>query len=379
VLDRLDKDHDGGWLIDIGRVSDPATRPSKWSDEKEDERRAMLAKVRSLVTLADSRLANTESRVAWLLARYPGCRESDTTLAIHYWERYQADVLEEWDRKSLDVLYSLDSFETISRIRRHIQNDLWLWIGTASTRKRRGASQTEIQDYIAAQKAGDSEIRVYVDESRGGGNSNYRAVAGVAVADTRQWHKHLAALSLWREKQGWVEPLHFCDIKDNRHLDRHLSLLSEVNKRRAGLIFLGYSARTRRVSGDDMVELFVHACTGVLEKLAEQNCLSEPRGFVLVKEAEEGWDAQYMIALRDELAAQLRDLYPGVVYLKEVETRPKGREVLLEVADTIVGGLQRLANYSGTTIKDQLAAAVLHTTGFDNPGDAGMVFKQFVK
>lgn len=379
MLDRLTEDRNESWLFDVGRVSDPATRPPKWSEEKEDERRSILARVKSLATLADSRLANTESRVAWLLARYPGCRESDTTLAIHYWERFQADILEEWDREGLDVLYSLDSFETISRIRRHIQNDLWLWIGTASTRRRRGASQTEIQDYIAAQKAGDAEIRVYVDESRGGGNSNYRAVAGVAIADTRQWRKHLAALRLWREKQGWIEPLHFCDIKDNTHLDRHLSILSEVNRRRAGLIFLGYSARTRRVSGDDMVELFVHACTGVLDSLAEQECLSEPRGVVLVKEAEEGWDAQYLSALKDELGAQLRDLYPGVVYLKEVSTRPKGQEVLLEVADTIVGGLQRLANYSGTTIKDRLAAAVLQTTGFDNAGDSGMVFRQFIR
>lgn len=332
------------------------------------ERRALLAAV------AESRLGRMEQRVAYILQQYPETRDSDTALGIRYWRRFQPNVLEEWDRLDLDVLYDLDRIETISRIRRHIQNDLRLFTSSAHTRERRDEMQMELYQYLAAQRHTESEIRFYLDETCGDGKSNYIGVAGVCVINWRQYEKHWASLTEWREQQGWPETIHFADTGTALQ-PRAMALLSEMHKRRAGLLFLGYALPARGNTHQTMLSLFVQLVGDALLHLDALGCIAEPRALFVVKEASVGFDTIHLQSLKTHLAEKIASDFPERVFLRDVEPLPKGREVLLECADVIAGGMQRRALYGGNNPKDVLAESVFNVTGFEDPRENGTVFK----
>ena len=76
---------------------------------------------------------------------------------------------------------------------------------------------------------------------------------------------------------------------------------------------------------------------------------------------------------------QLSDLvaleFPGKIIVHPIESVIKGREVFLECADLIAGGMQRRALIKGRNPKDKLAEAVCNVTGFEDSTDEGAVFK----
>jgi hypothetical protein len=69
--------------------------------------------------------------------------------------------------------------------------------------------------------------------------------------------------------------------------------------------------------------------------------------------------------------------FPNQFAVQPVETAVKGREVLLECADLIAGGMQRRALQKGHNPKDYLAQAVLNLTGFEGPPDDRAIFKVY--
>jgi len=60
----------------------------------------------------------SEEKVAWLLNKYPKLRDSDKLLCFHYWtivDKYKGELNE-------SIIISLTPAETITRVRRLIQN-----------------------------------------------------------------------------------------------------------------------------------------------------------------------------------------------------------------------------------------------------------------
>ena len=95
--------------------------------ENEEKRRTLLAE------LAESHLGTVENKVGDILQKFPETRDSDTALAIRYWRRFEANVLEQFPETDLDVLYGLQAIDTVTRSRRHIQNGLGLYQGSPRT------------------------------------------------------------------------------------------------------------------------------------------------------------------------------------------------------------------------------------------------------
>ena len=357
-------------------IHDPISDLQPWtvrsepdlSPEQAERRQKMLAEI------ANSRLATREQRIAHILHRFPETRDSDTALCIRYWKMYQADVLERWQPLELEVLFALDRIETIGRVRRMIQNELRLFRGLEDTRRAREAMQAEFHEYLAAHRDSLPEIRFYLDETGNEGGKAYTGIAGVCIINWKQFEKHHAALEQWRSKQGWLETIRFSDTGADK-VERAVSLLQQLQSRRSGVLFLGYSLASRGRTDRDQFSLFIQLVVDSLKYLRDCRCLTEYRSVRVIKEAQVGFDTVFLNKMTKQLGEVVALEFPGEITVLPVEAVPKGRTVLLECADLIAGGMQRRALYNGRNPKDLLAEAVVNVTGFEDGADPGALFK----
>lgn len=331
---------------------------------------------RLLATIANSSLAKTEEKVAYILQRFPETRDSDTALCIRYWKMFQANVLEHWSPLELEVLLELDRIETIGRVRRIIQNELGLFQGIEDNKRARNARQREFHEYLAAHRGSLPEIRFYLDETGNEGDKTYTGIAGLCIINWQQFEKHHAALEQWRSKQGWPETVHFADLGVEK-VGRAVALLNQAQRRRSGMLFLGYSLTSRGRTNEDIFSLFVQLIIDSLKHLQSLSCLTENRCIRIIKEAEPGFDNIYLRKMTTLLSDMVAMEFPGQLAVLPVEAVTKGRTVMLECADLIAGGMQRRSLHKGSKPKDKLAEAVINVTGFEDITDTGAVFKYY--
>ena len=359
-------------------IDPPAPEVQPWTTRAEPELDQELAERRAelLANIAHSQLSTYEQRVARILQRYPETRDSDIALCLRYWRTFQADVIEQWKPLELEVLFELDRMDTLGRTRRFVQNDLRLFRGMEDTRKAREAMQRELHEYLAAHRDTLPEIRFYLDETGNEGDKNYTGVAGVCVINWKQYEKHHAAIKQWREKQGWTETIHFAETGADK-VDRAVSLLQQLGQRRSGVLFLGYSIASRGRTQEAMFSLFIQLVVDSLKHLHELGCLSENRSVRVIKEADPGFDSIYLDTMTTRLSEAVALEFPGLLAVSPVEAVTKGRNVILECADLIAGGMQRRALGKGRNPKDKLAEAVINVTGLEDASDSGALFKYF--
>lgn len=349
-----------------------------WSAPREPDLAPESAEHRQkiLADIANSYLAGTEQRVAHILQRFPETRDSDTALCIRYWKMFQADVLERWRPLELEVLLELHRIETIGRVRRLIQNELRLFRGVEDTRRAREAMQAEFHEYLTAHRDSLPEVRFYLDETGNEGDKAFTGIAGVCIINWKQFEKHHAALEQWRSKQGWLETIRFSDTGADK-LDRAVSLLQQLQSRRSGILFLGYSLASRGRTHRDLFSLFIQLVVDSLKYLRECRCLTSNRSVRIIKEADRGFDALFLNKMTKQLDEAVALEFPGELTVLPVEALTKGRSVLLECADLIAGGMQRRALGKGRNPKDRLAEAVMNVTGFEDGADPGTVFRYY--
>jgi len=343
-------------------------------DEARGRERQIL--LESLGSLANSELGSVEQRVAYILQRYPETRDDRRLLVLRYWYRYNAEILASWEPaqgRELDILLALDNFTTIDRMARLIQNTLKLYSGNERYKKFRTERQLQFSRYLAQQTTGVPEIRLYLDETGTDRQSGYVAVAGICVVDARQYEKFYAALRIWRENLRRPAALHASEIVEDTQ--DHLALVRQIDGLKGGLLFVGHAIETRIASNEMLVTLFMQLALDTLRHLDSNGCLTEPKGLVVVKEAEEAFDKIYRSTLVEQLEGALATEFTNRVFLKDVFPLPKGREVMLELADHIAFGLHRGRSPRSRHPKDLVADAVLNMSGLDDPRERGVVFK----
>ena len=362
-----------GLLFDI---HDPIPELQPWSVRQEPDLPPEQAERRQkmLADIAHSYLATREQRIAYILERFPETRDSDTALCIRYWKMFQAEVLERWQPLELEVLFELDRIETIGRMRRMVQNELRLFRGIEDTRRAREAMQAELHEYIRAHRDSLPEVRFYLDETGNEGDKTYTGVAGVCIINWKQFEKHHAALEQWRSRQGWPETIHFSETGADK-VDRAVSLLQQLQSRRAGVLFLGYSLISRGRTHEDLFSLFIQLVVDSLKYLHKCNCLADNRSVRVIKEADPGFDLLFLHKMTKQLSEVVALEFPGQLTVLPVEAVTKGRTVLLECADLIAGGMQRRALGKGRNPKDRLAEAIVNVTGFEEGSEPGTIFK----
>lgn len=337
-----------------------------------EERRARIS-----AAVANSRLGKREYKIAYLLHYFPETRDSDTTLCIYYWRTFQAHILERWQPFALETLYELERIETIGRLRRVIQNTLGLYRGTARTIKSRDAIQAELHQYLASRVGVAAEIRFYFDETGNESGKVYRGIAGICVMNWRHFEIHYNAIDQWRKQHLSLMPIHFSGLNSNDEKGI-LELLKQLQVRRGGILFVGHAVHSRGRTSEDYSYMIVQLVLDSLRRADELACLNEPRTLRVIKEAEPGFDDQYLAKLNIQLQRSVELEFPGRVVVLPIQPMVKGKDVMLECADLIAGGMQRRALYGGRNPKDQLAEAIICTAGFEDANDVGAVFRYHV-
>jgi hypothetical protein len=220
------------------------------------------------------------------------------------------------------------------------------------------------------------EVRFYFDETGNEGDKAFVGVAGICVLNWQQYEKHHAALSQWRREQGWAETIHFAETGTEK-IDRAVGLLAELQNRRAGLLFVGHSVQSRGRTHQDLVSLFIQLVIDSLHHLKRSGCLEQSRSIRIIKEADSGFDSIYLSKMHKQLSDLVAIEFPSQAVVQPIEAVIKGREVFLECADLIAGGMQRRALFKGRNPKDKLAEAVVNVTGFEDASDSGALFKSY--
>lgn len=339
------------------------------SNESDEKRQLLLA------AIARSEFGAADREVATILQQLPETRDNYITLCIRHWHRFHADVLEDWGVNDLGFLYKLRKWTTITRACWEIQNKLQLFRGLEETHQYRMLYQKDLQEYIEAHKNVVPEVRFYLDETGNEGDKAYVGIAGVCVINWRQYEIHEAALQQWREQQG-SEPIHFSEMGWDR-TPRAIALLDELQKRRGGLLFVGYALQARGSTREAIFTLFAQLVKDAMLYLRQHGSLGEPRVLRVIKEADPAFDNIYLERLTKHLTELVALECPNLLHVVPVEAVVKGRSVLLECADLIAGGMQRRALRKGSNPKDVLAEAVFNVTGFEDASEKGALFKMY--
>ncbi len=109
-------------------------------------------------------LRECEEKVIWLLAKYSHLRDCDKCLLFNYWAFVDGlDVLAGTTINTFslnrELVHKLTPAETITRIRRYIQNDLGLFLPTdPDVIKAREISELDVHDW--ANRIKEMEIEV---------------------------------------------------------------------------------------------------------------------------------------------------------------------------------------------------------------------------
>ncbi|KKM65630.1 hypothetical protein LCGC14_1489370 [marine sediment metagenome] len=92
-------------------------------------------------------LEDVEEKVCWLLAKYEKTRNSDMFLLMKFWNE-----AEQWNGMFIEpYIYRITSAETITRIRRYLQNTLHLWMPTdEEVIEARSIKELAIKDWAIA-------------------------------------------------------------------------------------------------------------------------------------------------------------------------------------------------------------------------------------
>lgn len=353
----------------FGQAVQPwGTTPGSPDESLQHERDRLLS------ALASSDLGTIEARVGRILQDYPETRDSDTALAIRYWSEFQANVVAGCQPLALEVLHDLQPIMTLVRCRQRIQNDFGLFVGTRLTRSRRDERQLEFYRYLAEKRLQDPELCFYLDETGSDSTGRFVGVGGICVLDTRSYEMRHAALRQWRESQGWPETLHFADLNTQTE-PRYLGLLQQLKKYRSGLLFVGYATVARGSKDTILSTLFVQLIGDALRVADAQGCLGVVRAVRVIKEAAAGFDTIHLASLEQNLSQHLLQLFPSRVYLRQIETVPKGRCVMLEAADCIAAAMKRRWESGRRIHKDRVAESVMNVTGFEDPGSESAMYK----
>lgn len=111
-------------MTDDGRPRDQPALDLDLVDEKEQRLEAEKAAMERAVLSA--KFDTIQERVAWILNHFPDTRNSDITLQLKYWDRFEPDL---YDGRAIepDDMYKLTRLTSLQRARAKIQNSYGLF------------------------------------------------------------------------------------------------------------------------------------------------------------------------------------------------------------------------------------------------------------
>jgi hypothetical protein len=344
------------------------------SDKKKElskEEKLAKEKAKFLEKFAAGDTNHLQTRIDWILNRYPSARDSDVTLQVIYWRTFNRDLLSGPNVVSLENLYKLTRLTDIARARAKIQNEYHLFQASDGIRKRRGIKEGEERSRQIDEQPPLPTLTVYSDES--GKTDTHLIVGSVWFLSGEDIGSVMMALNEWRERVRFNDELHFTKIND-RNVERYLEVIGILDEFAATVSFRAITIERRghtdlsRVIDDLLLHLLVR---GVKHEHESGRALL-PRSISVFKDAEEeSRDKLAVENLTFDLKNASKSQFGGKLHVSLISAIDSKALIPLQFADLFIGSLNRRLNMGkdGTHAKDRFARAFLErfVGAWENP------------
>jgi len=328
------------------------------------EEKLAKERARFIESIAAGSHNTVQTRVAWVLNRYPAARNSDVTLQVTYWRTFDRALLAGPNAVALENLYQLTRLTDIARARAKIQNEYCLFQATDDIKRRRISKDAEERARQVEDQPGLRTITVYSDET--GKNEDHLIIGTVWFLDGMDVHEFTEALNDLRKERGFKDELHFTRIRD-QNLDNYLAVLDLLDKYASTISFRAIMIRRRGHSDiqralDDMLK---HVIIRGIEHMDRTGRAPLPRSISVYKDAEEVSRDQLAVAnLTNELKNASTASFEGKLHVSLVQAVDSKALVPIQLADLFCGSLGKRYNYplrggAEPNAKDRFASAFL--------------------
>lgn len=357
---------------EIENVVEVTEEPKEKSENELEEERIKKEQKKSradelLVAVQTGYDKNLITRVANILNRYPGARESDLTLQMRYWETYNGVKSNTVD---LDDMYKLERLTAIARARAKIQNEYELFQATDKTRRtRRRLEEQEKESQLLDKPAVDS-LDVFSDET--GKTANYAFVGGIWFLHnktTSSIHRNFLEWERKKIKAGTKMPkeFHFKDLsnKNENELQIYKEFFNLIIENAEMISFKAVGVNRSKVHKIGISELIrkIHyqfIRLGIEHEIDSQRILL-PKKINLTKD-QDGESELILTNIKQDLVDVFELHYKDSLVMDQFVTMKASKNIFLQFADLFVASINRKYNVEGNgdNNKDKLAEYILN-------------------
>jgi hypothetical protein len=329
-----------------------------------DERARRVAEESAALLSAVSagRLDTVQERVAFILNRYPGARDSDITLQLRYWDVFEPERTSGSSILKQD-LYDLPRLTTLTRARAKIQNTYRLFQASAEIQKQRGKLEDEELQKAREQQIDYPAISVYADES--GKTDDYLVVGSVWFLHPPDEAKFFRELYEWKEAEGFEGEFHFTDIGPG-NVEKYLRFAEFLAAKTSVISFKAVTVARRGVNPETaLAEMYYQLLVKGVDHENASGRAPLPRAFVLTKDLEnESQDKLFLASLDDKLKQAAQTRFNGNLFVDRLVVQDSKDNIVLQIADLFTGSIRRTLNQEpGERPKDRFARKLLSLVG----------------
>jgi len=306
-----------------------------------------------------------QERVAWVLNHFPDTRNSDITLQIKYWERFEPDL---YDGRAVELedMYKLTRLTSLQRARAKIQNSYGLFQASPDVRRRRGKLSEEEKEKAAAQQPDLPIFAVYADES--GKTQEHLVVGSVWFPRAEDLGSLTLAIQALKGRHDFKGELHFKDINRTK-IPFYKELARLLGQEATTFSFKAVSVARRGIGNVDhaLRDLYYVLLREGVRHEVESGRAMLPRKLQFLKDAEEpGSDKLLLEEVKDSMFAASANQFDNKLEPGTFEIEDSRLSELLEVADLFTSSVSRRLNATSgkTQPKDEFADYFVQAINF---------------
>ena len=301
-----------------------------------------------------------------MLNVYPKTRNSDVTLALHYWETFQSDLFSQ-DGIAPRNLFKLERMTTITRARAKLQNEYGLFQADPSIRNQRKQKEEEVKEDVLEDAEPRRVVNIFSDET--GKNGTYVIVGSVWVLNGRSVFEVTREIEAWKKDTPFANrEIHFTRFRrgDSQHVRAYLDL---ILAHRGYLSFKAIAVRrqdTRRPIVEVVQRLHEHMIKEGARHELETNRFDLPRSLEVTIDNEDSLDAFSLREIKSKVGEALLQPYHGHLVIGSVEKTNSRLSALVQLADVVAGAMNRKLNHAGNrNFKDDFADMIAEALGLE--------------
>lgn len=334
------------------------------SDQVDKEAKLEGEKTEILRSVASAKLDTLQEKVAWILNNYPEARDSDITLMLIYWKRFDPDMYDENFIKT-DDLYQLTRLTSLQRARAKIQNTYRLFQASPTIQRRRGILEESEKEKAVEQQPSYDVFVVYADES--GKTGDYLMVGSIWFLHAPETATMVQEIEECKRRQSFNGELHFKKISKS-NLPVYKEIADILAAKSSTVSFKAISVERKGIArvNDALIHLYYLLLVDGAEHEHKTGRGPLPRMLQLWKDAEEpGFDKLLLENVRDRVIQAGKSRFDDKLKADHFEAVDSEKLSLIQLADLFTSSLNRVLNAKGdrSNPKDEFADYLLKLLG----------------